>query len=56
MQVETLTAGLDISRPEEIELYLKTFDRMREAAAFGRNAKALIANARYQFVPQDPVE
>ena len=56
VQVETLTAGLDISRPEEIELYLKTFDRMRRAAAFGRNAKALIAKARYEFVQQDPVE
>ena len=53
VQVETLTAGLDISRPEEIELYLRTFDRMRRAAAFGRNAKALIAKARYEFVQQD---
>jgi transcriptional regulator with XRE-family HTH domain len=52
VRVETLTAGLDITRAEEIELYATTFDRMRGAAAFGRNAKALIANARHQFVQQ----
>ena len=52
VQVETLTAGLDITRPEEIELYLLTFDRMRRAAAFGRNAKALIAKARHEFMQQ----
>lgn len=52
VQVETLTAGLDITRPEEIELYLNAFERMRRAAVFGRNAKALIAKARHEFVQQ----
>jgi transcriptional regulator with XRE-family HTH domain len=52
VQVETLTAGLDITRPEEIELYLTTFERMREAAVFGRNAKALIAGARHELLQQ----
>jgi transcriptional regulator with XRE-family HTH domain len=52
VRVETLTAGLDITRPEEIELYVAAFDRMRGAAVFGRNAKALIAKARYEFVQQ----
>jgi transcriptional regulator with XRE-family HTH domain len=52
VRVETLTAGLDITRAEEIELYITAFERMRTAAAFGRNAKALIAKARYDFVQQ----
>jgi transcriptional regulator with XRE-family HTH domain len=50
VQVETLTSGLDITRPEEIELYLKTFARMRQAAVFGRNTRALIAKARFELL------
>jgi transcriptional regulator with XRE-family HTH domain len=56
VQVETLTAGLDITRPEEIESYLATFERMRQAAALGRNAKALIAKARREFEQQAAME
>jgi transcriptional regulator with XRE-family HTH domain len=56
VQVETLTSGLDITRPEEIELYLTTFERMRQAAVFGRNAKALIAKARYDLLQQSATE
>jgi transcriptional regulator with XRE-family HTH domain len=52
VQVETLTSGLDITRPDEIELYLAAFERMRQAAVFGRNARALIANARHDLVQQ----
>jgi len=52
VQVETLTAGLDVSRPEEIEMYLAAFEKMRQAAVFGRNAKALIAKARYDVLQQ----
>jgi hypothetical protein len=32
------------------------FDNMRRAAAFGRNAKALIAKARQEFVQQAAIE
>lgn len=56
VQVETLTAGLDITRPEEIEMYVMTFERMRRAAVFGRNAKALIAKARHEFQQQPATE
>lgn len=52
VRVETLTAGLDITRAEEIELYVAAFEQMRDAAAFGRNARALIAKARQEFVQQ----
>jgi transcriptional regulator with XRE-family HTH domain len=56
VQVETLTAGLDISRPEEIAAYAKTFDNMRRAAVFGRNAQALLAKARHECVQQAATE
>ena len=46
VQVETLTTGLDITRPEEIALYAAAFTRMRRTAAFGRKAKAIIDRAR----------
>jgi hypothetical protein len=52
VQVETLTTGLDITRPEEIELYVAAFERMRRAAVFGRVAKALIERARTQVLQQ----
>lgn len=52
VQVETLTTGLDITRPEEIELYVAAFERMRRAAVFGRNAKALIGRARNDLLQQ----
>jgi transcriptional regulator with XRE-family HTH domain len=52
VQIETLTTGLDVTRPEEIELYLAAFERMRRTAVFGRNAKALIGRARDELLQQ----
>ena len=52
VQVETLTTGLDITRPEEIELYMAAFERMRRTAVFGRSAKALIGRARDELLQQ----
>jgi transcriptional regulator with XRE-family HTH domain len=52
VQIETLSAGLDITRSDEIELYAAEFETMRQAAVFGRNAKALIAKARYELLQQ----
>jgi hypothetical protein len=52
VKIETLTAGLEITRHDEIAQYVAAFDNMRRAAAFGRNAAALIAKARQEFVEQ----
>jgi transcriptional regulator with XRE-family HTH domain len=46
VQVETLTAGLDITRPEEIASYVAAFENLGRVASFGISAKALIAKAR----------
>ena len=50
VKVETLTAALDITRPDEIEIYVTVFDQMQRAAKFGRNAKALILKARDELL------
>ena len=46
VKVETLTAALDITRPDEIEIYTAVFGQMRQAAEFRASAKALIIKAR----------
>jgi transcriptional regulator with XRE-family HTH domain len=50
VKVETLTAALDITRPDEIDIYATVFDQMRQAAKFGANAKALILKARDELL------
>jgi transcriptional regulator with XRE-family HTH domain len=50
VKVETLTAALDITRPDEIDIYVTVFDQMRQAAKFGPSAKALIIKARDELL------
>jgi transcriptional regulator with XRE-family HTH domain len=50
VKVETLTAALDITRPDEIDIYLTVFEQMRQAAMFGTRAKALIIKARDELL------
>jgi transcriptional regulator with XRE-family HTH domain len=46
VQVETVSAGLDITQPGEIALYTRAFERLGRSASFGRDARALIGRAR----------
>jgi len=50
VKVETLTTALDITRPDEIEIYVIVFDQMRRAARYGRSARALILKARDELL------
>jgi hypothetical protein len=50
VKVETLTAALDITRPDEIEIYATVFDQMQRAAKYGRSAKSLILKARDELL------
>jgi transcriptional regulator with XRE-family HTH domain len=50
VKVETLTAALDITRHDEIEIYVTVFDQMRQAARYGRSAGALILKARDELL------
>jgi transcriptional regulator with XRE-family HTH domain len=50
VQVETLTAALDITRPAEISVYTAVFTQMRQAAVFGGAARELILQARDELL------
>jgi transcriptional regulator with XRE-family HTH domain len=50
VKVETLSAALDITRPDEIEIYVTVFDQMGQAARYGRSAAALILKARDELL------
>ncbi|MFI6761639.1 helix-turn-helix domain-containing protein [Micromonospora sp. NPDC050417] len=43
--LETPTASIEVSRPHEIELYGRMFERLQAAAEYGRPARALISKA-----------
>ncbi|HTU72374.1 MAG TPA: helix-turn-helix transcriptional regulator [Trebonia sp.] len=43
--LETPSATIEVTRPEEIALYVKLFDRLEQAAVYGAEARALIVKA-----------
>jgi len=43
--LETPTASIEVTRPQEVELYVRMFDHLRTAAVFGGPARALIVRA-----------
>ncbi len=45
VHVETVSAGLDITQPREIALYTRVFERLQRSAAYGNDARHLIAQA-----------
>ncbi|MGH3159120.1 MAG: helix-turn-helix domain-containing protein [Streptosporangiaceae bacterium] len=50
VKVETLTAALDITRSDEIDVYVTVFDQMQRVAKYGRSARALILKARDELL------
>jgi transcriptional regulator with XRE-family HTH domain len=45
VQVETISAGLDITQPTEIGLYAQVFKLLQRSAVYGRSARDLIGHA-----------
>lgn len=43
--LETPTASIEVTRPQEIELYARMFEHLRSAASFGAAARRLIVRA-----------
>jgi hypothetical protein len=43
--LETPTASIEVTRPQEIELYARIFDHLKASALYGRAARALITKA-----------
>jgi hypothetical protein len=44
VQVETISAGLDITQPAEIGLYAQVFELLQRSAVYGRSARDLIGH------------
>jgi len=42
VKLETPTASIEVSQPQEIALYARMFDHLRQPAVYGRDARALI--------------
>ncbi|HXL87941.1 MAG TPA: helix-turn-helix transcriptional regulator [Streptosporangiaceae bacterium] len=49
VQVETVSAGLDITQPGEVALYIRVFEHLQRSASYGRDARALIQRALNEF-------
>jgi transcriptional regulator with XRE-family HTH domain len=45
VQLETVSAGLDITQPAEISLYAQVFDLLQRSAVYGHGARDLIRSA-----------
>jgi len=43
--IETISASLEITRPDEIALYATVFDQLRQSAVYGSRARELISGA-----------
>ena len=43
--LETPTASIEVTRPQEVDLYARMFERLRGAAVFGAAARGLIIRA-----------
>ncbi len=49
--LETPTASVEVTRPQEIELYARMFERLRSSAAYGKAARALVATVIDEMAP-----
>ena len=45
VQIETMSAGLEITQPREVEVYVRAFALLRQSAVFGKPARELIMRA-----------
>jgi len=50
VQIETVSAGLDVTQPAEIALYAEVFERLRQSAVYARDARVLISQALAELV------
>jgi transcriptional regulator with XRE-family HTH domain len=53
--LETPTASIEVTRPQEVELHVKMFDLLATAAVSGRAARSLIGRVLEDLHPQDRV-
>lgn len=51
VQVEGVSAGLEITQPREILLHERTFELLKKSAVYGQGARALIGRAVRHYAP-----
>jgi transcriptional regulator with XRE-family HTH domain len=49
VKIETVSAGLEITQPREVNLYVRMFDQLRGSAVHGPQARELIASVMNDF-------
>jgi hypothetical protein len=54
--LETPTASLEVTQPQEIQLYAKMFDHLQTAASYGPKARTLVIKALDELVPRPDQE
>jgi hypothetical protein len=50
--LEIPTASLEITRPQEVELYSRMFEHLQGFASYGPAARALVIKALDELMPQ----
>jgi Domain of unknown function (DUF5753) len=48
--LETPTASIEVTQPQEIRLYARMFEALKTAAVFGRDARSLIVGVVNELV------
>lgn len=48
--LETPTASIEVTQPQELGLYVRMFDLLRQSAVYGRDARALIIRAQSEMI------
>jgi hypothetical protein len=54
VQAETIAAELTVTQPQDIALYVRRFDLLRDDAVYGRAARALVGAAMDAITANDP--
>ena len=52
--LETPTASIEVTRPQEIGLYARMFDHLQNAAVHGKPARSIIASVLHQLSTHEP--
>jgi transcriptional regulator with XRE-family HTH domain len=51
--LETPTASIEVSQPQEIGLYQRMFDMLRQSAVYGPDARAIIISVQNELAPSN---
>jgi hypothetical protein len=49
VSLETPTASIEITAPQEVAMYGRMFDHLRQPAVYGKDARALVITAQSEL-------